>query len=298
MPTKSITSPAKAQAGSCSPNLQKKEQAIYRASGCAPNTGKVIERANEKERAPNRRVTGAEQEKRGGTRSSGSRKNFREKIQAIYNGKCAPITMQGFAQAWENPSAQEQWKTMEKNNARSNRNNRNMARHAPPARVGLGDLRAHCLVSVKKSPPSCRAGDNSHKSETRISAIADFATGCKRKKKALPLFPPWPTKPAPCCAATAQLCTTWIPVVARLARAVAIGCHASVPVPLSQHRISSPRLGPGGQIRSRRRGHHSDLHCMRPDAPRQSQIRRDAEGQGIGGETGMARRTRRRARAG
>ena len=274
MPTKSITSPAKAQAGSCSPKICKKKNRRFTGPRGAPNTGKVIERANEKERAPNRRVTGAEQEKRGGTRSSGSRKNFREKIQAIYNGKCAPITMQGFAQAWENPSAQEQWKTMEKNNARSNRNNRNMARHAPPARVGLGDLRAHCLVSVKKSPPSCRAGDNSHKSETRISAIADFATGCKRKKKALPLFPPWPTKPAPCCAATMR------PFLYRCPN------------------TGFPRLGPGGQIRSRRRGHHGDLHCMRPDAPRQSQIRRDAEGQGIGGETAMARRTRRRARAG
>jgi hypothetical protein len=41
-------------------------------------------------------------------------KNFSGKIQSIYNGKRAPITMQGFAQASENPPAQEQRRTMEK----------------------------------------------------------------------------------------------------------------------------------------------------------------------------------------
>src|SRR5205085_11897363 len=40
----------------------------------------------------------------------------------------------------------------------------------------------------EKCPPT-RAGDNAHKSETRISAIADFARKGKRKKKALPLSP-------------------------------------------------------------------------------------------------------------
>src|SRR5690348_14943941 len=35
-------------------------------------------------------------------------KIFSEKIQAIYNGRRAPITMQGLAQACENPPAQEQ----------------------------------------------------------------------------------------------------------------------------------------------------------------------------------------------
>jgi hypothetical protein len=35
--------------------------------------------------------------------------------------------------------------------------------------------------------PPTRAGDNSHKSETRISAIVDFARKGKREKKALPL---------------------------------------------------------------------------------------------------------------
>jgi hypothetical protein len=39
---------------------------------------------------------------------------FSRKIQPIYNGKYVPITMQAFAQASENPAAQEQWKTMEK----------------------------------------------------------------------------------------------------------------------------------------------------------------------------------------
>jgi hypothetical protein len=36
----------------------------------------------------------------------------------------------------------------------------------------------------EKSPPR-RAGDNSRKSETRISSIADFARECKQKKKAV-----------------------------------------------------------------------------------------------------------------
>jgi hypothetical protein len=40
----------------------------------------------------------------------------------------------------------------------------------------------------EKRPPT-RGGDNSHKSETRISAIADFARKGKQEKKALPLFP-------------------------------------------------------------------------------------------------------------
>jgi hypothetical protein len=40
----------------------------------------------------------------------------------------------------------------------------------------------------EKRPPT-RAGDNAHKSETRISTIPDFTDRGKRKKKALPLFP-------------------------------------------------------------------------------------------------------------
>ena len=39
-----------------------------------------------------------------------------------------------------------------------------------------------------KSPPVSSGGVLSHKSETRIYAIADFAREGKRKKKALPLF--------------------------------------------------------------------------------------------------------------
>jgi hypothetical protein len=42
---------------------------------------------------------------------------------------------------------------------------------------------------MKKARRSAAAGDNSHKSETRISAIADFARKGEREKKALPLFP-------------------------------------------------------------------------------------------------------------
>src|SRR5690348_6114934 len=39
-------------------------------------------------------------------------------------------------------------------------------------------------------------GRQSHKFETRISAIADFAHECKRKKKALPLSPATWSEPA------------------------------------------------------------------------------------------------------
>jgi len=42
---------------------------------------------------------------------------------------------------------------------------------------------------MKKPADRQRADDNSHKSETRISAIAYFPREGKRKKKALPLFP-------------------------------------------------------------------------------------------------------------
>ena len=45
------------------------------------------------------------------------------------------------------------------------------------------------LVAMKKARRCAAAGDNSRKSETRISAIADFAHACKQKKKALPLSP-------------------------------------------------------------------------------------------------------------
>jgi hypothetical protein len=44
----------------------------------------------------------------------------------------------------------------------------------------------------QKNPPVSSGGRRSHKSETRISAIADFARECKREKKALPLSPPRP----------------------------------------------------------------------------------------------------------
>jgi hypothetical protein len=40
-----------------------------------------------------------------------------------------------------------------------------------------------------KNPPMSSGGRHSHKSETRISAIAHSAAESKQKKKALPLFP-------------------------------------------------------------------------------------------------------------
>jgi hypothetical protein len=47
------------------------------------------------------------------------RKKFSEKIQAIYKGKCTPITMQGFARAAENPPPQEQGKNNGKTTRRT-----------------------------------------------------------------------------------------------------------------------------------------------------------------------------------
>ena len=39
------------------------------------------------------------------------------------------------------------------------------------------------LVAMKKARRSAAAGNNSRKSETRISAIADFVRECKQEKK-------------------------------------------------------------------------------------------------------------------
>src|SRR5262249_6533430 len=47
---------------------------------------------------------------------------FSGKIQSIYNGKCTPITMQGFARASEKPPAQETMANNGKNNVQSNWN--------------------------------------------------------------------------------------------------------------------------------------------------------------------------------
>jgi hypothetical protein len=52
-----------------------------------------------------------------------------------------------------------------------------------------GDERGIALARGNKKPADDGGGWHSHESETRISAIADFARECKRKKKALPLFP-------------------------------------------------------------------------------------------------------------
>jgi hypothetical protein len=49
-----------------------------------------------------------------------------KKIQAICNGKSAPITMQRLVRPGEKPPAQEQWRTMEKtmdNNGKNNAKN-------------------------------------------------------------------------------------------------------------------------------------------------------------------------------
>jgi hypothetical protein len=50
-----------------------------------------------------------------------------QKIQAICNGKCPPIAMQGLARPREKPPAQEQWKQW-KNNTKNNANNNGNSR--------------------------------------------------------------------------------------------------------------------------------------------------------------------------
>src|SRR6185437_5370484 len=78
-----------------------------------------------------------------------------KKIQAIYNGKSAPITMQGLARLREKPPAQEQWeqwkeqwKTMTRtmgNNGKNNAKNNGNGRHAylwlPHRKTGSGVVR-------------------------------------------------------------------------------------------------------------------------------------------------------------
>jgi hypothetical protein len=112
----------------------------------------------------------------------------RKKIQAIYNGKSAPITMQGLATATEKPPAQKQWKTIEKtikNNAQNNGNRRKSGRVLAS---GSARLRSSDVAAWGRWRPNEKArrgaGDNSHKSETRISAIADFVREGKQEKKA------------------------------------------------------------------------------------------------------------------
>jgi len=113
------------------------------------------------------------------------------KIQSIYNGKCAPITMQGFAQAAEIPLAQEQWRTMKKAMRRAigivGKSGQVLTVRLDAGRQGDGAARES--GENEKSPPMSSGGRQSHKSETRISAIADFARKGKREKKTLPLSP-------------------------------------------------------------------------------------------------------------
>jgi hypothetical protein len=78
-----------------------------------------------------------------------------------------------------------------KNNAQNNGNRRTSGRVLTSGRERSRsyDVAARGRWRPNEKSPPGRAGDNSHKSETRISAIADFARQRKRKKKALPLFP-------------------------------------------------------------------------------------------------------------
>ena len=78
-----------------------------------------------------------------------------------------------------------------KSNAQSNRNSRKSGRvlRSGCERLTSSDVLACGPWRPNEKRPPTRAGDNSHKSETRISAIADLARKGKREKKALPLSP-------------------------------------------------------------------------------------------------------------
>jgi hypothetical protein len=99
--------------------------------------------------------------------------------------------MQGLETATERPPAQQQWKTMEKQWKKQCAEQWKQSEIRRVLTSGCERLRSSDVVAWgrwrpnEKCPPT-RAGDNAHKSETRISAIADFARECKRKKKALP----------------------------------------------------------------------------------------------------------------
>jgi hypothetical protein len=88
--------------------------------------------------------------------------NFSGKIQSIYNGKSAPITMQGLVTAREKPPAQEQWKTMKKTMRRT------METVGNPARADASP--GHVDTPQKQSPAAERR--RARISVTRISAIA------------------------------------------------------------------------------------------------------------------------------
>jgi hypothetical protein len=82
--------------------------------------------------------------------------------------------------------------TMENNGKNNAQNNGNSRKSGRVLTSGCERLTSSDVVACgpwrpnEKRPPT-RAGDNSHKSETRISAIADFAREGKQEKKALQL---------------------------------------------------------------------------------------------------------------
>src|SRR5205823_4083768 len=77
---------------------------------------------------------------------------FSGKIQSIYNGKCAPITMQGFATARENPPAQEQWRTIEKTMRKTMRRAIGTVGHPGACRRPVG-RRTAGDGAARESPP-------------------------------------------------------------------------------------------------------------------------------------------------
>jgi hypothetical protein len=94
-----------------------------------------------------------------------------------------PITMQGLAMAREKPPAARTIKTMEKTMRSAIGAGRRSLEHT--VRRDAADAAA-----PMKKPADEQGGPHAHRSETRVSAIADFARESKRKKKALLLSLP------------------------------------------------------------------------------------------------------------
>jgi hypothetical protein len=111
------------------------------------------------------------------------------KIQAICNGKCDANYNARSCKGDRKAAGAGTMASNGKNNAQSNQNSQNMARPAQPSDVRLGTPSRVPPRGHEKSPPISRGGRHSQKSEIRIPAIADLARKCKRKTKALPLFP-------------------------------------------------------------------------------------------------------------
>ena len=100
-----------------------------------------------------------------------------KKEQSICNGKCAPSAMQGFARTRENPSAQEQWKAMER---AMRRTMEAMKNPSPRCRTGFGTLNSSYMRRLPETAailrliarPSCFSRRLSAGSHARAFSFA------------------------------------------------------------------------------------------------------------------------------